>query len=382
MENQQEEIIDSLEGRRVHLCLVSKQNAANLGPIERYQPSEVVLFVTEKMKDTAISLEESIKMSSRGVKISKVDIPSANDMANCIEVISKVLDKYGVNDVAVNVTGGTKIMSMAASVAACMAGAKAFYLEITENKTSLIDIFSGSNAMESHVLDHKLKIKPLLASYGFKVVGSKAMGSLSLNESDVVKWILKTHSMKDAIPRLNELAVGAEKLNPMVVAVPPMPGDLKVKFDTLCDEFAKINRLQVVGRKIKFASEADRFFVAGGWLECLVFNELSFMNLSPMGNLIVMKDGKNEIDAAFVYKGALHIVECKTCNMSETKFANPVIDKLNNLKEIGGEKTKLLLVSFQELHPASMNKAIGKDIEVVTGRQILRLQEIVKAWLK
>ena len=90
-----------------------------------------------------------------------------------------------------------------------------------------------------------------------------------------------------------------------------MSGDLKAKFDTLCDEFSKINRLEVVGRKIKFASEEDRFFVAGGWLERLVFNELSAMRLSPVGNLTIMGDVKNEIDAAFVYDGGLHIVECK-----------------------------------------------------------------------
>ena len=382
METQKETVVDSLEGRRVHFCLVSKQNMANLGPIERYQPNEVVLFVTEPMKDTATSLEDSIKMGSRGVKISKVDIPSANDMDNCIEVISEVLEKYDVDDVAVNVTGGTKIMSMAASVAACMAGAKAFYLEISENKISLIDIFSGSNAMESHVLNNNPKLKPLLTTHGVKVVSSKPMGSLSLEESEVITRILKIESMKDAIPRLNQLAVIAKEQNSMVVEVPPMSGDLKAKFDTLCDEFSKINRLEVVGRKIKFASEEDRFFVAGGWLERLVFNELSAMRLSPVGNLTIMGDVKNEIDAAFVYDGGLHIVECKTCNMSETQFAHPVIDKLYNLKDIGGEKTKLLLVSYQELHQASLNKAIGKGIEVVTGRQILRLREKVKAWLK
>ena len=382
MEAQQAEVIDSLEGRRVHFCLVSKQNMANLGPIERYQPNEVVLFVTEPMKDTATSLEDSIKMGSRGVKISKVDIPNANDMDNCIEVISEVLEKYDVNDVAVNVTGGTKIMSMAASVAACMAGAKAFYLEISENKISLIDIFAGSNAMESHVLNHKLKIKQLLASYGVEVVGSKAMGSLSFDEWEVVKRILNTDSMKEAIPRLNELAVAAEKAKSMVVDVPSMAGELQAKFDTLCDEFDKIGRLEVRGKKIKFSSEEDRFFVAGGWLERFVFNEVSAARLAPVGSLEVRSPAKNEIDVAFIHEGALHIIECKTSNLSDAKQASEVLYKLQTLKAFGGEKTKLLLVSYRELHPEARQRAASLGIQVITGRQILQIQEKIKAWLK
>lgn len=382
METQKEKVIDSLEGRRVHFCLVSKQTMANLGPIERYRPNEVVLFVTEPMREAAEALEHSIKMGSRAVRISRVGVPNANDMDHCIEIILEALGNYDPEEVAVNVTGGTKIMSMAASAAACTAGAKAFYLEIQENKISLIDIFAGSNAMESHVLKHKLKIKQLLASYGVEVLESKAMGSLSSDEWEVVKRILSTDSMMDAIPRLNELAVKAEKLNPMIVDVPPMAGDLLPKFDTLCDEFARIGRLEVLGRKIKFRSEEDRFFVAGGWLERLVFNELSAMRLSPMGNMTVMGHGQNELDVAFVHDGALYIVECKTCNMSETALATPVVDKLNNLKEMGGEKTKLLLVSYRDLHPAARRRAAGKGIEVVTGRQILRLQERIKAWLQ
>ena len=382
MNTQSEDTVDSLEGRKVHFCLVSKQAMANLGPIERYQPNEVVLFVTESMKDTAISLEESIKMGSRGVKISKIDIPSANDMDNCVESILEVLSQYDPDEVAVNVTGGTKIMSMAASVAACTAGAKAFYLEIQDNKISLIDIFAGSNAMESHVLNHKLKIKQLLASYGVEMVGSKAMGSLSFYESEVVKRILNTDSMKEAIPRINELAVKAEKLNPMAVDVPSMQRDLQAKFDTLCDEFVKLNRLEVRGRNIRFSSEEDRFFVAGGWLERFVFNEVSAARLAPVGSLEVRSPAKNEIDVAFIHQGALHIIECKTSNLSDAKQASEVLYKLQTLKAFGGEKTKLLLVSFRELHPEARQRAASMGIKVVTGRQILKLQEKIKAWLK
>lgn len=381
METQKETVVDSLEGRRVHLCLVSTQTMANLGPIERYQPNEVVLFVTAPMKDAAEALETAIRMGSRAVRISRVEVPNANDMDHCVESVLEVLTQYDPDDVAVNVTGGTKIMSMAACVAACTAGAKAFYLE-KENKVSLIDIFAGSNAMESHVLNHKLKIKQLLASYGVEVVGSKAMGSLSYDEWEVVKRILNTDSMKEAIPRLNELAVAAEKAKPMVVDVPSMPGELQAKFDTLCDEFDKIGRLEVRGKKIKFSSEEDRFFVAGGWLERFVFNEVSAARLAPVGSLEVRSPAKNEIDVAFIHEGALHIIECKTSNLSDAKQASEVLYKLQTLKAFGGEKTKLLLVSYRELHPEARQRAASLGIQVITGRQILQIQEKIKAWLK
>lgn len=117
-------------------------------------------------------------------------------------------------------------------------------------------------------------------------------------------------------------------------------------------------------------------------MERFVFNEVSAARLAPVGSLEVRSPAKNEIDVAFIHEGALHIIECKTSNLSDAKQASEVLYKLQTLKAFGGEKTKLLLVSYRELHPEARQRAASLGIQVITGRQILQIQEKIKAWLK
>ena len=45
-----EDVQDPLNEVGVHFCLVSKQAAVNLLPVEHYRPNAVVLFVSHEMQ--------------------------------------------------------------------------------------------------------------------------------------------------------------------------------------------------------------------------------------------------------------------------------------------------------------------------------------------
>lgn len=93
-----------------HICLVSEQTLPNyLGTVvPDATPKNVHLVVTDRMKDRADILEKALRF--RGYAVTQYPLASqeANDM---IDVLDKIYEKTG-SSVAINVTGGTKIMAL------------------------------------------------------------------------------------------------------------------------------------------------------------------------------------------------------------------------------------------------------------------------------
>lgn len=64
-----EDVQDPLNEVGVHFCLVSKQAAVNLLPVEHYRPNAVVLFVSHEMQAQARDLQAAMLKSLPGLRI-------------------------------------------------------------------------------------------------------------------------------------------------------------------------------------------------------------------------------------------------------------------------------------------------------------------------
>ena len=142
----------------------------------------------------------------------------------------------------------------------------------------------------------------------------------------------------------------------------------------MCESFHDAGHLTFKGRLLSFPSEADRFFVAGGWLERYVCGQLAAMNLRPQANLVVKNKVKNEIDVAFMHEGGFCIVECKTSRLDDLEEAKAVVYKLETLKKFGGLKTTLILVSYHKLHDEAKKRADSVGIKVIHGEGLRSLK--------
>lgn len=376
----QEEVQDPLNGIGVHFCLVSKQAAVNLMPVEQYRPNRVVLFVSREMRAEADDLKEAMLRSVPGIKTDVVEFPDAWDLAGVRDAVLAQLVKLCSEEpvIAVNVTGGTKIMMLGALLAGSAAGAQCFYLNESDNSISLIDLDSNDGGRRIPKIRLQTKVETFLKAYGFTVEGSTRMPSVSMKDKALIESLITTQSFRNSMSALNSLANDDETKKTLKASLKGRiaPGEREA-FDALCDRFMETNHLSVRGDLMVFPSEEDRSFVAGGWLERYVYNTLSEMKLKPVGNITVVGDARNEIDVAFIHENALCIVECKTGNLSETAEANQVIYKLESLKKLGGIKTKLILVSYKPLSSTSKIRATGNKthIHVIEGDQLKRLKE-------
>ena len=101
-----EDVQDPLNEVGVHFCLVSKQAAVNLLPVEHYRPNAVVLFVSHEMQAQARDLQAAMLKSLPGLRINIISLADAWDLAGVRDAVWSQLEELccDVNQIAVNVT--------------------------------------------------------------------------------------------------------------------------------------------------------------------------------------------------------------------------------------------------------------------------------------
>ncbi len=96
-----------------HVLLVSAQAAPNLLPAldPAMKPAEAVLLVSAKMQPRADALEKVLVQT--GVETSRVALANEHDFAALESTLLDLAAARTGQSVALNVTGGTKLMALA-----------------------------------------------------------------------------------------------------------------------------------------------------------------------------------------------------------------------------------------------------------------------------
>lgn len=371
---------DIISRATVQFCLISAQAAANLQPAVNYRPKEAVLFVTSKMAgEMCQAFKAALKTAVPGIKITEVRLENAYDLNAIRESVAAELLQRADSPTVINITGGTKIMAIGAMLAASDFGIPCFYLNESDNSVCLINSNGTASDRIKTGAPIRIKLETYLNAYGYKVESSTPFESLTYDEDGLIKELIHSPSFKDVMPRINELATSEVARQQLRVAISSVQIGRKrmQSFEVLCNRFADAGRLRIENGELVFPSEADRFFVAGGWLERYVCNTLNSLKLHPMSNVTIFKEARNELDSAFMHNGSLFVVECKTSNLSDTHTANEVIYKFRSFNNLGGLKTRKILVSYRTL--SSDAKARTADptntIKVIEGDQLKNLTQ-------
>ena len=99
------------------------------------------------------------------------------------------------------------------------------------------------------------------------------------------------------------------------------------------------------------------------------------------------QDVPNELDAAFAAHNRLFTLECKTAAMvdKDTNTANVanILYKVDSLRErFGGVFASTMLCSVLPLPSPDRQRAATLGVQVVSGKDLFRLEELCKQWIK
>lgn len=371
----------------VHFCLVSQQALANFLPIldSKFRPEKAVFFVTSEMKQYAHFLLEGF--SKYQVKVDLVDISDPYDIAMVRDLVFTKVFEYDNESIALNVTGGTKTMAIAAQQAFEAAGKPFFYLNHGSHEIQILQ--GNQKPVEKLMLETKLGLKECLNVHGFSIEKQDGISTLTSTQSKLLSFLVRYNSTnRDAISRLNYLASkcaqnGSLKCDWSQEVGGKADRDL---FKEVLEHFEEAQYLTYTKDTLAFSSVDARNFANGLWFELYVASMLPNAKIRDKAMNVVVKSGevKNELDVAFISRNRLHILECKTRNYrgNDDEQIREAIYKLETLKRLGGLNSKCALVSYLPVENQRFReRAADSGIKLIDGRDINNLKNQLEHWI-
>jgi len=373
--------------KQIHVCLVSDQPIPNLIPLKitGLSPEKVILLVSPDKKIQADRIEgviKSWKIDTERHPISPFDLESGRD--TCLDILTRIEDK----EVILNVTGGTKIMALAAFEVFREMKRPILYIDTQNREIQRIHHTSEKLAFES-----VLKIKPYLASYGQKIFAEDTDEQRVSGHSSVISMFLRDiNKYERAIGIMNKYAAPLRNVRTFPFEVEIDKHDLsKPYFEDVLVLLQKQNVIKYKDNKIIFSHYHDVNFVSGGWLEEYVYSVVK--KITPddikMG-VRVEWDQKgpepptNEYDVIFTMKNRLYIIECKTKRFEgedrEPTSADPIY-KLDSLRDAaGGLFGKGMLVSYRKLTADQKKRLKANRLDYCDGPNLKILSQKIREW--
>ena len=371
-----------------HVCLVSDQATPNLLPLldERWRPRTVVLATSSKMKPRSEALGGLLQ--SRGIKVETLALRDVYDYASLCDDFLGFLAASSDQNVALNVTGGTKLMAVAAQEVFRANDRPAFYVSI---ETDEIIFLSGGH---SAPLNTKLKIVESLRAHGYATQGGQTPQISAAQRDLAARLVDHVSSAGRALGQINSLASQAEPSLRCQMTEAQADSTLS----NMLALFADGGYVKQAGTALTFPDEASRFFVNGGWLEYHLLQVLrDLQGTHPVTDIafnlkVIRPDGNtdNEIDVAFMYRNTLHIIECKSANLAQPGAtqddkATEAVYRMESLLKLGGLRTRGMIVDYRGAFAASdanRQRAKSARLEILSGSELKDAKgQIGRRWM-
>lgn len=381
--------------------LVGDQTIPNIMVVCHFRPDFLLFISTEKMekKRKSEAILETLKLRGMDYSTDHDIIQVQEDSIVSLEdsVSPWIRQVEGKFRFIVNLTGGTKIMSIAAYDLFEDFGSEMVYIPIPRNE--YLVPFPKRRPGPSTAMTDRLSVAEYLTAYGFAIVNWR---NLEKGKQDAFLRKETTGFLFDHYREIKPLLYWFYK------ELQPIPRPIKKNFTFDRDyeidgqmqtEFLKRAGFRMVGRRITgIMDESLRKYLTGGWLEESVF--LAAAAVAPHGvdlQLGVMykdtQNNTNELDVLFTQDNIVHVVECKSLDSREGDSQdiggtiNDFLYKLSALRQQFGLTPKAFLATTSrnildergeiKPHHESRSKQLG-----ITIIPLLRVSDLQKYFEK
>jgi len=333
------------------VCLVSRQAIPNVIPVLELKPDKVILLQSMEERLVAQNIKSLFEEKEFNVQIYP-EYLDAYDL-NMIKKICSDIIKNNEDKIILNVTGGTKVMAIAAYEIFNSFHKRIFYYDPV--KHCITDVNSANPTHEK--VNYQIDVRDYLKAHGYEILEDKTNSGRAENKKDFFDNLNKT--------RLNELIEFMNGAKQKIhLNTPNQCFNLnKFCFNKNYDKISIIDNLS----KIKIAMKQSDFKF-GDWLEDILFlimKDKSFYDVR-YGVKIIKNDINNEIDLLCTKNCKLYLYSCKDRKKNEKDD----IFEIEVLKNItGGTFGKAHFIYTQE--NKNINK-ICKSLNIET-KQILEL---------
>lgn len=377
--------------KNILVSLVSDQTIPNILAIEHFRPDELLFMTTVEMEGKGKVSAIKNTLDRMGLeyndRISKVVIQE-DSILDCHRKLDRWIMEREDSEFILNLTCGTKIMSIAAYEFFKDYSSKMIYIPIPKNE--YIIPFPKKNPGKSIKLDLRLSVIQYLTAYGLDVLNEAKLNKYhedAIRRKELSEWIVKNY----------------EDLKNLFIW---LSGNLRSHRDDdkgydFTGNFSGANKEEKKFlEKFAFKLEGDTVFkklsrseiryITGGWLEEFCFNEISELKNRGIDDAVIglslmnIQGRDNEFDVMFTKENSLYFVECKSLDQYEDRDTN-VLYKIGALQKEFGLRVKSFLVTTSpyilkngKLRPSVSARAEQFNTVVVPPAEVYRFEEILR----
>jgi hypothetical protein len=374
------------------VVLMSDQPTPNLTPVldSEYRPRTLIMVSSPDRREQTQWLAEALRDTGIGIEVWPID--DAWDAEHIRDRVRELLARHGQEDIALNVSSGTKPMAIAAYEVFRDQGRPIFYVH--PETDHLIWMYHPRN-LPSRDLADRVKLPRFLRAHGTRLRAQGPEWGIAEPLRDLGNALVHAIDSYRAPLATVNWAAGTARQG-LVSAPIPAEHWTNAAFLALLDLFERAGILEIDGRRLAFSDEPARFCANGGWLEAYVW-DICLGLVQSAGiqdiarNLDLERQSaqgvvRNEIDLAFLANNRLYVIECKTHKFdpnpgAEGKGAQALF-KLDTLRDLlGGLNARALLVSYRPLKPHDLQRAADLKIQVCDGARLKGLARHLRDWV-
>jgi hypothetical protein len=328
---------------------VSDQTIPNILGIYHFKPEKVIFCTTERMEQEKRTDAIINTLKLYGLDYSSLNIHDRIKVdQDCLEDCeakfkNEIALKYKNKKIITNLTGGTKIMVLAAYNVLKDVAEQMIYIPIPKNE--FITVSPKEGTCKSPVpLNLRLSVAAYVTAYGVKLKNYDKIEQLksnALNNAQLCRWMIQNYmGIEDILGEFYGWLKDRRDEKKYVLKADYIPKKQQ--------EMEFLKRLGINGKSInKTFLKSEIRFLTGDWLSNFCFNEICKLDVDDNVTgieLISPKNTDNEFDVMFTKDNALYIVECKSLKQKHDKDAD-ILYKISALQHDFGLRVNGFLVS-------------------------------------
>lgn len=372
---------------KIHLCLISEQPLANLlAAVDREQGCQrAVLAVTPQMQEQAKHQARVLRGYHREVEV--LALPGAYDLGAMSAVFERWLQGLPQDaEVELNVTGGTKLMALAAQDVFRRRGLPVFYVSEASGEVVYFEA-----QKPGYRLSRVLEMRAFIAAHGGHEVSRREGDGLVRSDLADLTQHLGRNAPKfsAALLSLKQVLSALDGLRSRQPCSVDNPNQYEL---LLLLEEAKL--LQIDRKRHLHLSDAGVFgYLSGGWLEDYVLlsaraapglndvvASLKFADGAPTKEPNDATASRNEMDVAWLSGNRLFALECKTA-VPAAQY-HDFIYKAAFQRWLGGHSTRIGIVGLVRPTVLLQNRAQSGKIQLFGLDDLPNLTTALTRWVQ
>lgn len=352
---------------KILFCIATGQNAVNINPLSEINPDKVVVVVTDGMKKQGEILVQEITQS--GKKSEALEIKQESSLKALNDQFSAWIEKHIDDEIIVNITGGTKLMSLAAYQLFSEWGFRCFYCDKDQNQLIWLDDESAVANIGSTI-----GLERYLRTYQYQITQKTKLADIPKSYKEYAS-ILHQELCKPT--KYDKTCNFISKVHALTQQNPLQNVNFLQEEDAFLQHLEKETGIFLFQNNKIICDDKTRKMMSGGWLEIIVADALRGgdyyrdIHLGVAFEKSTQRKGsvtKQELDVMAMHQDKLLIVECKAKKWENTTQASEAIYKLKALSDIGGLNTLPVFVSLRKVPNDAKTRAAEQGVNIITGQ--------------